>query len=315
MPGEVVNSTHIDTHAFDAFAGDYDHDFTHSILGQLLRPRVWTKLAEHFRPGDHVLELTCGTGEDAVWLAKQGIRVTATDGSAAMVREAKAKAEGVSDKVTAIQFSLQEVFSGQRSVVSGQPVADSHQPSAISSQPTVDENAVNDQSSISNLQSPVLHSPFFILHSPFFGVFSNFGGLNTINQWRDLAESLARLIKPGGKAVLVPMGPICPWEIGWYLLHGRPKIAFRRLGVASAQIGDATIPIWYPSAKQLKADFAPWFKYLETESLGLLLPPSYLDHFVERWPGIFAKLNRLEKMISRLTRDWGDHYIITFERK
>ena len=118
MRGSIVDTT-----AFDAFAGDYDHDFTHSTLGQLLRPRVWAKLAEHFHPGDHVLELACGTGEDAVWLAKQGIRVTATDGSAGMVREAKAKAkaetEGVSDKVAAIQFSLQEVFSGQRSVVSG----------------------------------------------------------------------------------------------------------------------------------------------------------------------------------------------------
>ena len=111
------------------------------------------------------------------------------------------------------------------------------------------------------------------------------------------------------------MGRICPWEMGWYLLHGQPRNAFRRLGVASAKIGDATIPIWYPSAKRLRVAFEPWFEHVETESLGLLLPPSYIDHFVERRPALFAKLNKLETMISHFARDWGDHYIITFERK
>ncbi|MCB0209302.1 MAG: class I SAM-dependent methyltransferase [Anaerolineae bacterium] len=325
MRGSTINSN-----AFDAFAADYDHDFTHSTLGQLLRPRVWAKLAEHFNPGDHVLELACGTGEDAVWLAKHGVHVTATDGSAAMVGQAKAKAEteGVGDKVAAVQVSLQEIISGQRSAVSGQQIADSSQRSAVSSQRSavssqqlatsgqpIKDKDTNKQPPISSLQSPVSHSSFSILNSQFSGVFSNFGGLNTINQWRDLAQSLAKLIKPGGKAVLVPMGRICPWEMGWYLLHGQPRNAFRRFGVASAKIGEATIPIWYPSAKQLRAAFEPWFEHVETESLGLLLPPSYIDHFVERRPALFAKLNKLETMISHLARDWGDHYIITFERK
>ncbi|MEM7344793.1 MAG: hypothetical protein AAF485_11165, partial [Chloroflexota bacterium] len=60
--------------AFDAFASDYDDDFTHSPLGQLLRPRVWHLLGKAFSSGQHALELTCGTGEDAVWLARRGAR-------------------------------------------------------------------------------------------------------------------------------------------------------------------------------------------------------------------------------------------------
>ena len=78
---------------FDTFAETYDDDFTHSLLGRLLRPRVWDILAQHFTAGQHILELTCGTGEDAVWLARRGVHVTATDGSAEMVKKAKAKAE------------------------------------------------------------------------------------------------------------------------------------------------------------------------------------------------------------------------------
>jgi hypothetical protein len=140
--------------------------------------------------------------------------------------------------------------------------------------------------------------------------------LNTINDWRGLARRLAQLLKPGGKVVLVPMGPVCPWEIGWYLLHGQVKTALRRLGErAPAKIGDSVIPIWYPSARRLKADFAPWFDHVETQSLGLWLPPSYLDHFVDRRPKLFEWLNRLEQATAKLTGGWGDHYIVVFQRR
>jgi hypothetical protein len=148
------------------------------------------------------------------------------------------------------------------------------------------------------------------------GVFSNFGGLNTIGEWRPLAQSLAQLVKPGGKVVLVPMGPVCPWETGWYVMHGRFQEAFRRFKkVSQANIGSATIPIWYPSARRLRAAFGPWFRHLETRSLGFWLPPSYLDHLVNRWPGLFSGLNEFEAATARLTSGWGDHYIICFERR
>ena len=54
-----------------------------------------------FQPGDQVLELGCGTGEDAIWLAKRGVRVLATDGSPAMLEATarKAQAEGVSELI------------------------------------------------------------------------------------------------------------------------------------------------------------------------------------------------------------------------
>lgn len=48
-----------------------------------------------------MLELNCGTGEDAVHLARRGVSVLATDASPAMVERARAKAEaaGVADRV------------------------------------------------------------------------------------------------------------------------------------------------------------------------------------------------------------------------
>jgi SAM-dependent methyltransferase len=79
------------TAVFDALAPDYDARFTQSVLGRTLRRAVWHWLDRAFAPGDRVLELNCGTGEDAVHLATRGVRVLATDGSSAMLDLVRAK--------------------------------------------------------------------------------------------------------------------------------------------------------------------------------------------------------------------------------
>lgn len=259
--------------AFDAFAAAYDDDFTHTTLGRLLRPRVWEVLARYFPAGSHVLELACGTGEDALWLAGRGVRVTATDGAAEMVRVAQAKVAraGVATAVTVRQCSLQAI---------------AYRPEQLGPPATFD------------------------------GAFSNFGGLNTLSEWQPLAEALGQLVRPGGVLVLVPMGPFCPWEIGWHLLHGQWRVAFRRFGgPAPAVIGNTTIPIWYPSARQLRREFGPWFRPVSTSSLGLWLPPSYLEHLAVRRPGLFTRLARLERRTAHLTGGWGDHYVLVLQRR
>jgi SAM-dependent methyltransferase len=222
----------LDPTAFDAFAGDYDDNFTHSGLGRLLRPRVWATLAQYFTPGQRVLELACGTGEDALWLARQGIRVTATDGSAEMVRVAQAKTAAAG--VAVEQLSLQQLMAGQRPLNQNSLGGDRSSPTGSTSLG-------------GGLRPPPGRSTK--VASRFDGAYSNFGGLNTINAWPLLAKRLADLIKPGGTLILVPMGPFCPWEIAWYVAHGQPKVAFRRFGgSAPAKIGERVIPIWYPSA-------------------------------------------------------------------
>jgi SAM-dependent methyltransferase len=87
--------------AFDGSAQHYDSDFTHTAIGQWLRARVWERLAQ-FQSGAHVLEIGCGTGEDAVWLAKRGVHVVATDASPAMLDQTrrKAHAENVAHLIT-----------------------------------------------------------------------------------------------------------------------------------------------------------------------------------------------------------------------
>lgn len=79
-------------HAFDELASTYDAAFTDTVVGKTLREIVWVRLEQTFRGSHRVLELGCGTGEDAVRLASGGIRVVATDASPQMIQVARQKA-------------------------------------------------------------------------------------------------------------------------------------------------------------------------------------------------------------------------------
>jgi len=89
------------TSPFDLLARDYDRGFTHSACGTVLRALVWERLPAVFGGRDRILELGCGTGEDAVRLARAGHRVFATDASEEMIRIArlKAVAAGLADRI------------------------------------------------------------------------------------------------------------------------------------------------------------------------------------------------------------------------
>ena len=79
---------------FDAIAQDYDATFSHSAVGRMQRERVWAKMEQfHLPPNARVLELSCGTGEDAIWMAQKGWNVLATDASPGMIAVAKTKAD------------------------------------------------------------------------------------------------------------------------------------------------------------------------------------------------------------------------------
>lgn len=79
--------------AFDSMAAEYDGTFTRSAVGRALREIVWYRLEQSFASCRTVLELGCGTGEDARWLARRGVRVLATDASNQMIRIAREKAD------------------------------------------------------------------------------------------------------------------------------------------------------------------------------------------------------------------------------
>jgi len=100
-------------YAFDAIAGTYDRTFTSVSIASLMRQAVWRPADQAFPSGSAVLEMNCGTGEDAVHMAARGVRVLATDISAEMVRVAaeKVAASGVSERVDVSQLAWEELDS------------------------------------------------------------------------------------------------------------------------------------------------------------------------------------------------------------
>ena len=87
--------------AFDRHSVDYDRQFGDTRLGRELRARTWTVLDGCFSPGSRVIDLGCGTGDDAIHLACRGVHVSGIDLSAEMTNRVveKAKTVGVSDLV------------------------------------------------------------------------------------------------------------------------------------------------------------------------------------------------------------------------
>ena len=84
-PGASVAS------GFDRVAPVYDKLWTGTAAGRLQREEVWRNITGLFPPGSHVLDLGCGTGDDALMLAARGVRVTGIDSSSEMVRIARAR--------------------------------------------------------------------------------------------------------------------------------------------------------------------------------------------------------------------------------
>lgn len=72
--------------AFDAVASTFDSRFSAWSSVAVQRRAVRTALLKRFPPAGHILELGGGTGEDAVFLAKQGFDILLTDPSPGMVK-------------------------------------------------------------------------------------------------------------------------------------------------------------------------------------------------------------------------------------
>lgn len=92
-------------------AAGYDAGFSATALGVLLRQAIWRRLDARFGAGDRLLEIGCGTGEDALHLASRGARVLATDASPAMLAIVRRKAAraGLDARVATRRLAIEEL--------------------------------------------------------------------------------------------------------------------------------------------------------------------------------------------------------------
>jgi ubiquinone/menaquinone biosynthesis C-methylase UbiE len=256
--------------AFDRVAGSYDAQFTHTTIGRAQRKQVWRALLAAFPAGSRVLELNCGTGEDARFLAKQGRFVVACDASGEMLQVAK-----------------------RRDWIEGQ---------------------------VANIEYVWLANEdldCFRMQEPYDGAFSNFSGLNCVKELAPVARSLANLVKPGGRVLACLWSRACVAEILWYLLHGQPKKAVRRLRRdATARLGGLTISVDYHAFGEVRRAFSPWFALKSRRAIGLFVPPSYTEEWMSRHEKMLSGFEWLDRACGELPalRDLGDHLLLEFVR-
>lgn len=260
---------------FDPIAPNYDELFTDSPIGQAQRLAVWRELEKTFHPGDQVLDIGCGTGVDACFLAERGVSVLGFDRSREMVRVA---AQRVRECSSRFRNASVELHTGSAECVEAiQPLRELD------------------------------------------GAFSNFGVVNCVNNLRALALALARRLRPSAKVLLCFMGPCCLWEIAWFLAHGSPSRALRRLRRAGSTVkfgGGAQFRVSYPRIEFLAKTFGPEFRLRGIKGIGICIPPSYAGVLPDRFPRLMKLGIHIDRLVAGCPgiRVLADHILITFER-
>src|SRR5689334_10055234 len=77
------------TSPFEALAPSYDALWSDTPRGRSQRIQVWHEIDGLFGPGDRILDLGCGPGDDALHLAGSGVDVLGIDASSKMVELAR----------------------------------------------------------------------------------------------------------------------------------------------------------------------------------------------------------------------------------
>lgn len=299
--------------AFDPAAHEYDAEFTDQLLGQWLRECVWKHTP--FTAPMHILELGCGTGEDARYFAEMGISVLATDASGEMIAVAKTKNPPSSNTSvgTAYMPSADNI-----DMMYHAPTNDSPIPPLHAMGRGVGDG--DDVGGVSFMQLDLNNLPNTPLtDTPFDAVFSNFGVINCVENRGKLATFIHQHIKPNGTAVIVTMTRTCPIEIVWHLLHLRPKQAIRRFfGGRLVHVGNGgALWVWYPTHAELRREFARAGLRLERMvGIGVTLPPSYLAPLVNKYPRFWGFMRRWEHRLARFFpfNRLNDHTLMVFRK-
>jgi SAM-dependent methyltransferase len=97
--------------AFDGVAAGYDQSNAANPTLCQMRARVREAVEAHVARGAHLIDLGCGPGGDAEYLARNGYRVTAIDWSRAMVDEARRRLSGagLADRVDVLHAGIHEI--------------------------------------------------------------------------------------------------------------------------------------------------------------------------------------------------------------
>jgi len=151
----------------------------------------------------------------------------------------------------------------------------------------------------------------------FDGAFSNFAALNCVPDLAPVAQALGRLLRPGGRAVLVLFGTFCPGEWLTEAARGRFGSMFRRSarGDVPARLGGRHFTVRYHRAAAIAGAMAPWFEPRGAKAIGLCVPPSAAEPWISRHPHLLRAMEAADRALARPLAPLGDHVLYHFERR
>lgn len=153
---------------------------------------------------------------------------------------------------------------------------------------------------------------------PFDCIFSNFAGLNCTDKLDQVLASFDALLKPEGLVVLVMLPRFCLWE-SLLLFRGKFKTATRRFFSSKGRqvhIEGQIFRCWYYPPGFVKRKMIGKYVTLGLEGLCTIVPPSYMDSFPEKYPGIYDFLCVTENKLCK-TWPWkniGDYFICSYRK-
>lgn len=280
---------------FDAIAEQYDAEFTATAVGRLQRAIVHDFL-EKWRAARaaegrqlRVLELNCGTGEDAIWLARRGYRVLATDVSPEMVAVAREKARraGLENQVEIRACAIQEI---------GKIAAEAPRFDLVFS----NFGGLNCLSPLDLAQFGTAVLPQILQPGGQFAavVMGRFCCWETLyflakGQWRQAFRRLSRTPMAArlNAETSIETWYYAPRELTCTLQNSNPRTPSPQTQNSKLNTQNPKLPL--------------------VEAVGFWLPPSYLDPFFRRFPRALRWLDFLEKRCrGRAWAHGADHFLL-----
>jgi SAM-dependent methyltransferase len=265
--------------AFDQVAARYDATFgpDANALMAYMRGRSLEALLAAFRPGSLLLEIGCGTGDEAIALAREGRSILAIDPSAGMLAEARRKIaeQGLETRIATRLLAADDLspLREERGLAAADGAYAAFGPL----------NCLADPASVARQLHDLLRpgarlvcsamNRFCLWETLWYGVHADPG--HAFRRWRRAVHHV-EVVPGSGRAAIVR-----------YLTPG-----------------------------SLAAALAPWFQVERAEALPLLLPPPFLDPLYRRHPRLFAPLARAEHAVAGLplVRAGGDHVLLVARR-
>lgn len=250
----------------------YDQKFGQGIISRYMRETSMSCLRKYYLPGQNILEIGCGTGEEAVKLAGTGIKIFATDISPEMIKITR-------DKVNAAGTG----YTVQTRVLSADNIGE-------------------------------------LKPSKFDGIYSSFGVLNCVPDVHSFAETLAKIIVPGGYYISSVMNKYCLSEVLYYGLKGDLRKSFRRWHKGPLEVKLNTqsggMECYYYTPAEYVSYFKKYFSVKEIFALPFFLLP-YMENNTNKYDGLFDTMLKIEKLVYKKYpfNVLGDHFMVVMQRR